>query len=99
MNGKVGGGTAAADAQRMVNQFRANSSALSFGLAAAIAMVACGYLGVFFLHSLGVTSTGIVLDLLITGLAVGGGTKPLHDLISNVQKAKDAKQDPKELTK
>ena len=35
-----------------------------------------------------------VLDLLVTGLAIGGGTKPLHDLISNLQAAKVSKKDP-----
>ncbi len=35
-----------------------------------------------------------MLDLLVTGLAIGGGTKPLHDLISNLQAAKDNKKDP-----
>jgi hypothetical protein len=29
------------------------------------------------------------LDVLLTGLAVGAGTKPLHDLISRIEKAKD----------
>jgi hypothetical protein len=35
-----------------------------------------------------------MLDILVTGLAIGGGTKPLHDLISNLQAAKDNKKDP-----
>jgi hypothetical protein len=35
-----------------------------------------------------------MLDLLVTGLAIGGGTKPLHDLISNLQAAKVSKKDP-----
>jgi hypothetical protein len=34
------------------------------------------------------------LDLLVTGLAIGGGTKPLHDLIQNIQEAKNEKKDP-----
>ena len=34
------------------------------------------------------------VDLLVTGLAVGGGTKPLHDLVSNLQASKEAKKDP-----
>jgi len=34
------------------------------------------------------------LDLLATGLAIGGGTKPLHDLIKNLQEAKNDKKDP-----
>jgi hypothetical protein len=35
-----------------------------------------------------------MIDLLVTGLAIGGGTKPLHDLISNLQAAKIQKKDP-----
>jgi hypothetical protein len=35
-----------------------------------------------------------LLDLLVTGLAIGGGTKPLHDLIGNLQEAKNDKKDP-----
>jgi hypothetical protein len=35
-----------------------------------------------------------MIDLLVTGLAIGGGTKPLHDLISNLQAAKTSKKDP-----
>ncbi|HEY5987081.1 MAG TPA: hypothetical protein VIV12_12010 [Streptosporangiaceae bacterium] len=37
-----------------------------------------------------------MLDLLVTGLAVGGGTKPLHDLITNLQTSKENKKDPGE---
>lgn len=35
-----------------------------------------------------------MLDILVTGLAIGGGTKPLHDLISSLQTAKDDRKDP-----
>jgi hypothetical protein len=37
-----------------------------------------------------------MLDVLLTGLAIGGGTKPLHDLISNLQAAKNNKKDPEQ---
>jgi hypothetical protein len=42
------------------------------------------------------SSPGIrhALDLLVTGLAIGGGTKPLHDLIQNLQESKNEKKDP-----
>lgn len=42
------------------------------------------------------TAAGVrhALDLLVTGLAIGGGTKPLHDLIQNIQEAKNDKKDP-----
>jgi hypothetical protein len=36
-----------------------------------------------------------MLDLLVTGLAIGGGTKPLHDPISKLQAAKASKKDPR----
>jgi len=35
-------------------------------------------------------------SIALTGLAVGSGTKPLHDLISDVQKAKEQREDPPE---
>ena len=38
-----------------------------------------------------------VLDLLVTGLAIGGGTKPLHDLIQNLQEAKNGRKDPAQI--
>ena len=36
-------------------------------------------------------------DLLVTGLVLGAGTKPLHDLVTNLQKSKDSKGDPAEV--
>src|SRR5438477_102182 len=36
------------------------------------------------------------VDMAVTGIAIGSGTKPLHDLISNLQKSKEKKEDPKE---
>jgi hypothetical protein len=35
-------------------------------------------------------------DILLTGLAIGGGSKPLHDLISRIEKAKNNASDPPE---
>jgi len=43
---------------------------------------------------LGAAGIRHMIDLLVTGLAIGGGTKPLHDLISNLQAAKLNKKDP-----
>jgi hypothetical protein len=33
-------------------------------------------------------------DLLVTGLVVGAGTKPLHDLVANIER-KNGKHDPR----
>jgi hypothetical protein len=34
-------------------------------------------------------------DLLVTGLVVGAGTKPLHDLVANIERSKNGKHDPR----
>jgi hypothetical protein len=44
----------------------------------------------------GLTGVPEEVDLVLSGLAVGSGTKPLHDLISNLQKAKEDTEDPPE---
>jgi hypothetical protein len=33
------------------------------------------------------------VDLLVTGLVVGAGTKPLHDLVSSMEQSKNSKKD------
>jgi predicted lipid-binding transport protein (Tim44 family) len=85
--------SAAANAQAVVEQRRANTRVLLFGTGALLGMVGCGYLHAFFLKTVGVSGIQPWVDLLITGLVVGGGTKLLHDLISNLQAAKDDKKD------
>lgn len=73
----------AADTQHNLAQYRANLTATTFGLAALAAMLVSGYAGIFLLHIVGL-HTAAWLDIVVTGLAVAGGTKPLHDLISNI---------------
>lgn len=77
---------AAANAAHDADQYRANLTATSFGVASLLAFIAVGYSGALFLHLTGIKVAGW-LDLVATGLAVAGGTKPLHDLIDNVTKA------------
>jgi hypothetical protein len=81
----------AAEAQHALAQYRANLTATTFGLAALAAMLVSGYAGIFLLHMVGL-HTVAWLDILITGLAVAGGTKPLHDLISNISSGAKAKK-------
>lgn len=90
-----------ADAQADVDQMRANRTALVFGCTAAIGMVLCGYLEADFLSAVGVSfgsgQPGFVDELLlmaVTGLIVGGGSKALHDTISNISKASEKKDTP-----
>ena len=57
-------------------------------------MLAAGGLGLLLLHAIGLTKAPIWLDVLVTGLAIGSGTKPLHDLISNMQQSSGEKEQP-----
>jgi hypothetical protein len=85
----------AANAQRTVDQIRANLTMLMWGTSSFLAMVASGYFGMFLLHAVGM-SAGVLPDVIVTGLAVGAGTKPLHDLISDLRESADQKPDPQE---
>jgi hypothetical protein len=62
-----------------------NRAAVCWGLASALAMAACGFFGFGVLHLIGDTGVSRYVDVVVTGLAVGGGTKPLHDLISGLE--------------
>lgn len=61
--------------------------AMCFGLASALAMAACGYFGIGILHAIGDDGSPRYTDVIVTGLAVGGATKPLHDLITILESA------------
>jgi hypothetical protein len=97
----------AADAQADVDQARANRAVVVFGLTAALGMWACGYLEADFLTAVGVTlsipagstfpdTTQQVFAMAVTGLIVGGGSKGLHDLITNISKSKTNNDTPPE---
>jgi len=86
----------AAQAQKIVDQIRHNTAVTTWALATTIAMLACGAFGIRLMHTIGLEGVTPFWDILITGLAVGSGTKPLHDLISNIQKSKEQSEDPPE---
>jgi hypothetical protein len=91
----------AAAAQRNVDQVRANTTVIAFGVASLLAMLAAGLFEALLLETVGVEGLGsdgenmVWIDILVTGLAIGAGTKPLHDLISNIKESKEGKQDQK----
>ena len=84
---------AAADAQALVNRIRRNSAVFAWGLASFLGMLASGCFGIFLLQAAGFDVPAF-WDIALTGLAVGSGTKPLHDLISNMQKSSSQRADP-----
>lgn len=68
--------------------------AMCFGLASALAMVACGYFGIGILHAIGDDGSPRYTDVIVTGLAIGGATKPLHDLITILESAARSRKAP-----
>jgi hypothetical protein len=88
----------AASQQAALNQARANRSVMVWALATGVSMVFSAACGFYLLHSIAAPggSPNAALDILLTGLVIGSGTKPLHDLVSRVQSAKEKAQDPPE---
>jgi len=87
---------AAAAWARVVDKIRRNTAVIAWGIASFLGIVLCGLFGLYMMRLVGFTGVPKQVDIVLSGLAVGSGTKPLHDLISNVQKAKEQKEDPPE---
>lgn len=87
---------AAATAKATIDQIRSNAAILVWGAQSGLAMLACGAMGLFLLRGVGAAGVPVPIDILVTGIAIGGGSKALHDLIKSVQASKENKQDPAE---
>lgn len=81
---------AAADAKAANERKTAERSILFWGLASGIAALASGAFGFYFLSTVGIPVPALWLEILGTALIIGAGTKPLHDLISLIEKKKQA---------
>ncbi len=82
-----------AAAKARMDRAQSNRTILIWGLATAVATVAAGASGFYLLHMIAASDWSAQLpnwvDALVTGLVVGTGTKPLHDLITRAQASKD----------
>jgi len=85
--------TAAANSDAEANGIAANTKVFIWALASFIAMLASGATKVYFLQALGFNGIPDYLNVLVTGLVIGGGTKPLHDLVTLIEKKSDAASD------
>jgi hypothetical protein len=86
-----------ATAKSKLERGRANRTLISWGIATAVATVASSFGGFYLLHAIaGPGWNGIEtwVDAIVTGVVVGSGTKPLHDVISRVAKTKEKQEDP-----
>jgi hypothetical protein len=81
----------AANWHEVLQQAYVNATSV-WALGAALAFVLCAWLDIYLLNAIAVDSWNppTWIDLLVTGLAIGGGTVPLHDLIGRIQKKDDA---------
>ncbi|WP_327041494.1 hypothetical protein OG400_31195 [Micromonospora ureilytica] len=79
---------AVAVATATVARAKANRTIVAWGLASGLATVASSAGGFYVLHAVaGADWNGVAVwvDAVVTGVMVGSGTKPLHDLITRAQ--------------
>lgn len=75
----------AANKQAEADQRRTLRTIVFWAIASICGLGISGGFGFFLLQSVSTTPVNSFLDLAITGLTIGAGTKPLHDLITSVQ--------------
>jgi biotin transporter BioY len=75
----------AADEQAKADRLREQRTIIFWAIASICGLGISGGFGFFLLQSVSVTPVNSFLDLAITGLTIGAGTKPLHDLITSMQ--------------
>ena len=63
-----------------------------WALATIISVVASAALKLYLPYVVGIATGGRPIQILATGLIIGGGTKPLHELVGYMSAAKEAKQ-------
>jgi hypothetical protein len=79
-------------ALRALRLKRANRKLLWFAVATVIACILSGLLGLGILEAMSTQKLEAYLgaiDVGLTGVVIGAGTKPIHDLIERVQKSKE----------
>lgn len=68
----------------LISKKRADRAQVMMGVATLFGVIASFAFGLYFLRAIGMT-TARWIDIFVSGLVVGAGTKPLHDLISAIQ--------------
>jgi hypothetical protein len=73
---------------------RCLTAVVTWGVASGLAFLLCAKLNVTLMQAVRADGSGqppFWADLLVTGLVVGAGTKPLHDLVSTIERSKNSK--------
>jgi hypothetical protein len=96
---KLGPDTTKAKAQgdrHAIEKTRRLTAVVTWGMATGLAFLLCTKLNITLMQAVRASGSGqppFWADLLVTGLVIGAGTKPLHDLVSNFERVKNGKQD------
>jgi len=72
------------------------TAVVTWGVATGLGFLMCAVLNITLLQAVRANGSGqppFWADLLVTGLVVGAGTKPLHDLVANIERGKNGKRD------
>ncbi len=77
------------DKQVEADQIKANTKVVIWAVATFCAMLVSGATGLYLLETVGITGLPEWVNILVTGLAVSGGTEPLHKLIKLVENKSD----------
>ena len=72
------------------NKIKANTKVVIWAVATFVAMLISGSTKLFFLDAVGAKDVATSLNILITGLVIGSGTKPLHELIKVLEKKNES---------
>jgi hypothetical protein len=70
-------------------QAKANRAVVFPAFGFILAVLLAEKLGLFYVQAVGVSDLSKDWDVIITALAIAGGTKPLHDAIKRIEKAKE----------
>jgi hypothetical protein len=83
---------AAATAVAKLKKSKNNRKVIFWALASSVAILASASMELYLLRTVGISSAPRYLEVLATGLIIGAGTKPLHDLVTLISaKAEAAK--------
>jgi hypothetical protein len=79
------------ECQLRIERCRRLTAVVTWGAATGLAFLLCAQLNITLMEAVSASGSGAPpfgADLLVTGLVVGAGTKPLHDLVSNLEQGK-----------
>jgi hypothetical protein len=79
----------AADKKAKAATSKANRKIGFWAVASAVAVLAASGMKLYFLRTVGIATPNRALEVLATGLIIGSGTQPLHDLVTLISAKAD----------